>query len=329
MKKVSALLLILCLVFAFASCGETPAVATGEVGAPVGEITEAPETTEATTAAPVEPVKNYPDNILMADRERTSTACVLGNENVLRKNIATVTFLDTLESKPADAWDVSDEKNGSVWAWVDSGMNLFIAGEGGVTAKDCVSLFQYYSNATSIDFGGCFYTDLSHQLAQMFVYCGKLETLDLSGWNVSQADSFSELCYQCHSLRSVSLDGWDTSGAYYMGGMFDGCKNLEQVDVSHFNTQNVLSFKSMFDGCKKLTDLAVDNWDVSSAKTMFNMFFGCSALTELDLSSWDTANVGSMYAMFGWCTSLTSVGDLKIPEGCETTDMFEACPAGN
>lgn len=325
MKKLSALLLILCLVCSFAACGETPTITTGELGAPVGEIPAAPITTEATTTAPA-PVKNYPDNILMADRERTSTACVLGNENVLRRDIATVTFLDTLGGKPADAWDVSDEKNGSVWAWVDSGMNLYIAGEGGVTAKDCVSLFQYYSNATSIDFGGCFYTDLSHQLSMMFVYCKKLETADLSGWNVSQADSFSELFYQCHSLRSVSLDGWDTSGAYYMGGMFDGCKNLEQVDVSHFNTRNVLSFDSMFSGCKKLTNLAVGNWDVSSAKRMYNMFFGCSALTELDLSSWDTANVQSMSYMLAWCTSLTSIGDLKIPEGCETTDMFEGTP---
>ena len=327
MKKLSALLIILCLAVAFVSCGETaPTVATGDLGTPAGDITAAPIDAEATVGA-LEPTKNnYPDNILMADRKTTSTACVLGNENVLRQDIATVTFLDTLENKPADAWDVSDEKNGSVWAWVDGGMNLYIAGNGGVTAKDCVSLFQYYSNATSIDFGGCFYTDISHQLSQMFVYCKKLESADLSGWNVSNADSFGELFYQCHSLRSVSLDGWDTSNARSFAEMFDGCKNLEQVDVSHLNTKNVTSFASTFSGCKKLTDLAVDNWDVSSAKSLFNMFSGCSALTELDLSAWDTANVTSMYATFSWCNALTSIGDLKIPEGCDTTDMFEGTP---
>ncbi len=130
MKKLFSLFLALCMAFFLASCVstlETSTVSSVELVENnldnVGAVTEA--VTEETEAP--EPVKAYPDNILMSDRTDVSTACVLGNENLKRKDVATVTFLDTLEHMPSNAWDVSDAKNGSVMAWYDAGMNLYIA----------------------------------------------------------------------------------------------------------------------------------------------------------------------------------------------------------
>lgn len=327
MKKLIAVLLILTAILCLASCGgaEAPAAtAMDDLGENVGGVTP------AATEAPVvtEPVKNYPNNILMADRKDTSTACVLGNENVLRRDIASVSVLDTLANKPADAWDVSDEKNGTVWAWVDEGMNLFIAGEGGVTAKSCTELFAHYEKATAFNFDGNFYTDIANDLYKMFLYCKKLETIDLNSFNVSNAKNFGELFYGCHNLRSVSFESWDTSSSQSFGAMFHYCGKLEQVDVSHFKTQNTLSVGSMFESCEKLTSVGdLSNWDVSKVQIFKWMFSGCSSLTSVgDLSGWDTSSATSMYDMFAWCTSLTSVGDLKIPEGCDTTDMFKGTP---
>lgn len=321
------MLLVLASLLAFASCGEeTPVIVTGdELGNAVGEITttEAPVTTEA--PAPVEPAKNYPNNILMADRHDTSTALVFENESFLRKNIATVTVLDTLANKPADAWDVSDEKNGTVWAWVDEGMNLFIAGEGGVTAKNCEDLFAHYEKATAFNFGGNFYTDITEDLYSMFLYCKNLETIDLNSFNVSGITNFGELFYGCHNLRTVAFESWDTSSSQSFGAMFQGCVDLEQVDVSHFNTQSAVSIGAMFWGCENLTSVGdLSGWDVSKVKLFKWMFSGCYKLTSVgDLSGWDTSSATSMYDMFAWCKSLASIGDLKIPDGCETDGMYE------
>ncbi|MBR5538357.1 MAG: BspA family leucine-rich repeat surface protein [Clostridia bacterium] len=327
MKKLFAAILTVCVILSLAACGgeEAPVIVTGdELGGAVGEVkTDAPVTTEA--PAPVEPAKNYPDNILMKDRHDTSTANVFENEKYYRTDIASVTVLDTLANKPADAWDVSDEKNGTVWAWVDEGMNLFIAGEGGVTAKSCTELFAHYEEATAFNFGGNFYTDITEDLYRMFLYCKSLETIDLNSFNVSNTDNFGELFYGCHNLRSVALESWDTSSSQSFGAMFQNCIDLEQVDVSHFKTHNAISIGGMFWGCEKLTSVGdLGGWDVSKVKYFKWMFSDCYKLTSVgDLSGWDTSSASSMYDMFAWCKSLTSIGDLKIPDGCDTEGMFE------
>lgn len=322
MKRIAVILLAL-LMLVFASCDEKEEGANDEI---LGTQTDAvQDIVEDIVEESVK--KNYPDNILMEDKHYiNSSSCVFENEAVLRSDIETVTFKNTLADMPADAWDVSDEKNGSVMAWVIDGVNLYIAGDGGVTAKDCTRLFLYYKNLKSVDFGGAFYTDISESLFEMFAKCESLETLDLSSWNTTNVESFGGMFYDCFHLTSLNLSGWDTSKALSMHGMFDGCIRLENVDVSHFETSKVQSFDSMFSSCYKLGAIDVSSWDTSSAKRMFSMFSGCSILTELDLSGWDTTNVESMYGMFSYCMNLTSVGDLKIPEGCDTTDMFEGTP---
>ncbi len=318
MKKFLALILASFMLFAFTACGDnsTPA-GEGENNTSVSEATDKKEPAK----------KNYPDNILMEDVHYINRSSpVLGNEAVTRSDIQTVTFKDTLEGMPADAWDVSDTKNGSVMAWVVDGVHLYIAGNGGVTAKNCQRLFLYYQNVVSIDFGGCFYTDISKGFSEMFTYCQKLETLDLSTWNMSNAEGISCMFENCFKLKSVNLSGWDTSNMIGMVRTFDSCKNLEAIDVSHFDTSKVISFESMFYGCEKLSALDVSTWNTSSAKKMTSMFNACNNLTSLDLSGWDTSKVESMYGMFGYCTKLASIGDFKIPEGCNTEDCFIGTP---
>ena len=306
MKKLLAIFLVLTVLLCLASCG-----ANTELGASVGG-----------SAKPS--ASNYPKNILMADRKDTSTACVFENENYSRTEIASVSVLDTLANKPADAWDVSDEKNGTVWAWVDEGMNLFIAGEGGVTAKSCTKLFAHYESATAFHFDGNFYTDITKDVYGMFLYCKKLETIDLNSWNVSNVTNFSELFYGCHKLRTVKFDTWDTSNAQAFGTMFNGCVKLEQVDVSHFNTENASSLGGMFWGCENLTSVGdLSGWNVSNVKFFKWMFASCYSLTSVgDLSGWDTSSATSMFEMFSGCKSLSTVGDLKIPADCDTKDMY-------
>ncbi len=298
MKNLFFILLACVAIFAFASCDENTSVDKDDEGAGENVVEDIGEDSVEGIIEnkPVE--KNYPDNFL-ADPFGQGSA-VFNNWDVRNESIRTVTFLDTLADMPADAWDASKDLDKSVMAWITDNGDLYIAGEGGVTASNCKGMFMNYRNATSINFNGCFYTDLEDRIIEMFMYCEKLETLDLSGWNTSNMRYMNAAFRDCFSLKSINLSGWDTSNVETMSMMFEGCQYLENVDVSHFDTSKVVNFSEMFSYCKRLKSLDLSNWDTSSAKSMSEMFYNCK--------------------------EISTIGNFKVPEGCDTTDMFEQTP---
>ena len=100
-----------------------------------------------------------------------------------RKQIRSVTVVDTLADMPEDAWDVSEAGNGTVMAWVkrnEGQHDLYIGGEGGVSAgSSCEELFAGYENVTSINLGDCFDTSNVEDMSRMFYRCRFLEKLTL------------------------------------------------------------------------------------------------------------------------------------------------------
>lgn len=293
MKRILALILSSLMLLTFVSCDKDDVVAEGNDNTPVkgAEVVE-----EQKEEEPKEEKKNYPDNILMENFDST-----LHDHDVMDEWVKTVTFLDTLEGMPEDAWDISKAQDKSVMAWAtNGGDDLYIAGEGGVTASSCDGLFMNFRSAVSINFNGCFYTDLVDRISEMFMYCESLETLDLSGWNTSGMRYMDAAFRDCKNLKSVNLTGWDTSNVEYLGMMFERCMSLENVDLSHFDTSKIANFSEMFSYCKKLTSVDLSTWDTSAAKSMESMFEGCQSLKTVD--------------------------GLKIPEGCITDNMYNGTP---
>ena len=218
--------------------------------------------------------------------------------NLMRDQVASITFLNTLKDAPDEVVDLSEAKDGSVQSWIVPNGNLFdlyIAAEGGVKAPvDSSGLFALYVNASSISFNNSFDTSSAASMHMMFYECGALTELDLSGM--------------------------ETGNAKTMDFLFSGCKQLTTLDVSHFDTANVTSFSDMFAECSGLKTLAVDNFNTSRAENMAAMFSGCLALEKLDLSGFQTSNVENMSFMFAYCTNLT---DLNISsfDTSSVTDM--------
>ena len=218
--------------------------------------------------------------------------------NLMRDQIVSVTFLNTLKDAPAEVVDLSEANDGSVQSWVVPNgdlYDLYIAAEGGVKAPiDSSGLFALYVNATSISFNNSFDTSNAVSMYMMF--------------------------YECNSLIEVDLRGMDTENANAMDFFFDGCKQLTTVDISHFDTSAVTSFAYMFADCSSLKTIAVDNLDTSKAEYMAGMFSGCSGLEKLDLSTFDTASVTDMSFMFDTCTNLTQL-DISSFDTSSVTDM--------
>lgn len=218
--------------------------------------------------------------------------------DLMRDQVASVTFLDTLKDAPSEVVDLSAARDGSVQSWIVPNGDLFdlyIAAEGGVKAPENSSgLFAQYAYATSISFNNCFDTSGAIYLDQMF--------------------------YGCSSLKNVDLKGIDTGNAEIMSFLFSGCASLTSVDVSHFHTGNVRDFSFMFSDCTALTALDVSSFDTSKAEDMAGMFSSCWFVEKLDLSGFHTGNVTDMSFMFSNCINLAEL-NVSSFDTSSVTDM--------
>ena len=221
-----------------------------------------------------------------------------------RKQISTITFLDTLKDITADAWDVSESGDGSVMAWVKpSGelYDLYIGAEGGLRAgESCADMFMGYIYVNRISFNSAFHTDGTVDMHQMFRDCSSLEKLDLSRLNTSEVRDMNAMFCDCSDLKELDLSGVHTENVNDMGYMFYYCSSLKELDLSGFNTAQVRDMSYMFWHCSSLTELDLRVFNTANVRNMRQMFRYCEMLTDLDISGFDTSKVQDMTDMF-WC----------------------------
>ena len=159
------------------------------------------------------------------DEDMASDDLRVFQSGILRKNVASVTFLDTVTDAPEDAWDVSQEGNGRVLAWVTGqapAYDLYIAGRGGVQApENCFGLFAGYANATSITFGTAFDTSEVTDMGSMFTLCVKLTNLDVHNFDTSHVTDMHYMFSGCYSLTNLDLSSFDFSNVENYGGFMD------------------------------------------------------------------------------------------------------------
>ncbi|MDO4323258.1 MAG: YARHG domain-containing protein [Lachnospiraceae bacterium] len=168
----------------------------------------------------------------------TADTTFLGVQELSRRSIEKIVFLDTLEGTPEYTWDVSEAQDGSVELWMERGNNgcqVFIAANGGVIANYCSNdLFRLCTNLTEIDFNAAF--------------------------DVSGTSDFSHMFRDCRNLSSIrGMNFWDTAAAYDMNSMFRGCENVRELDLRDFTTDGVWDMSRMFYGCRNLESLRIEN----------------------------------------------------------------------
>lgn len=228
-----------------------------------------------------------------------------------RCQIGTITFLSTTKEAAKDSWDVSQNQDGTVLAWVKPNgdlYDLFIGAEGGVLApEDCSQLFLDYITLYRIDFNGAFDTTNVTTMNSMFAGNYGLTELDLSGFDTANVTDMSYMFDFCYNLSDLDISSFDTAKVGWMYGVFRGCSSLTELDVSGFDTARVKAMTGMFEWCSSLTELDVSEFDTARVENMAVMFHGCSSLTKLDLSGFDTSNVTNMNSMFLDCFNLTEL----------------------
>ena len=130
----------------------------------------------------------------------------------------------------------------------------------------------------------------------------------------SGVTNMSNLFYYCTKLTSLDLSNFNTINVTIMSSMFSECSDLTTLNLSNFNTINVTNMSRMFHNCQKLTSLDLSSFDTINVNTMAYMFYNCKNLTTLDLSNFDTNKVTDMSVMFSYCKNLTTVKVINCDE---------------
>ena len=297
------------------------------------------------------PSEPWESNILMWDTDIWSNPVpanspYLGTE-LRRGQVYTITFLDSLEQAPADAWDVSEMQDGSVllWAdpvtisiweqgvmfgygdeWEEELMDVYIAAEGGINGRNATG-FEQCSNLREIRSLENYHTDQCETMSQMFSGCKNLITADISSFNTSNVSSMYYMFDGCAQLRFLDVSNFDTSKVTDMSYMFCSCQSLVELDVSGFDTTNVRDMQSMFYYCNQLMELDVSGFDTANVMDMNRMFTSCYNVGYLDVSGFNTAKVTDMTAMFSGMEKLIEI-DLTGFDTAQVENMsgmFSGC----
>ena len=184
-----------------------------------------------------------------------------------RKQIATIYFRNKKENIGEDAWDVSEQQNGSVMAWIKwefTGASLYIAANGPVIAnRNCSCLFYGYENLLNIFHLRFLQTDRTENMSHMFEKCSSLITLDLSSFDTSWVEDMGYMFAECESLKTLDLGHFDTRHVTNMDALFCNCKSLENLDLSSFDTRKTEIMGRMFSGCDSLKTLDISSFDLN------------------------------------------------------------------
>lgn len=136
----------------------------------------------------------------------------------------------------------------------------------------------------------------------------KLETITgLEYLNTEKATDMSNMFSFCLRLTSLDITNFNTANVTDMSYMFNSCTKLTSLDVTNFNTAKVKNMIRMFSNCQALTSLNVTNFNTEKIPDMSYMFSQCKQLTSLDVTNFNTVNVTNMSYMFTSCRALTTI----------------------
>ncbi len=177
----------------------------------------------------------------------------LGITGLSRKNVKEITFLNTLEQKSDQAWDISKDQDGSVYAWLDTENNnehLYIAADGMIRANpQSGSLFRLCTNVRRINFNESFDTSAVQDMKYMFADCKNLEEISgLESIDTSSVTNMESMFSGCTNLKELNLDEMDVSGVANFSRMFYNCSSLKNIDIDHFQLGGDLEYEDIFKG---------------------------------------------------------------------------------
>lgn len=113
-----------------------------------------------------------------------------------------------------------------------------------------------------------------------FLRWSNLRKLELPRFIAPPGSSINAF-YMCQKLESIDVSGWDMSKATDLHGFFQYCYALKSVDLSTWRIPVVVDINTFFYACGSLTAVDFGSMDFSSVRDTSLMFHVCGSLTTV------------------------------------------------
>ena len=189
-------------------------------------------------------------------------------------------------------------------------------------------MFQWFTKIESLDFSNID-TSEAKTMHAMFYWMQNLKTINFANFNTSEVTDTTAMFGDTFSLTELNLSNFDTSKVTGMSYMFHGT-NVQKLDLSSFNTSNVANMYSMFEAASRLNEINFgDNFNTEKVTNMGRMFTNTPVLVGLNLSKFNTKNVTNMAHMFGGMNAIENLSLTSFDTSNVTTmnGMFSSMPS--
>ena len=194
--------------------------------------------------------------------------------------------------------------------------------------EDFSELFRDFADVETINISGWDLTNAS-TLRQLFYGCKNLkEIIGIEDLNVFYIRDMSYMFYFCSSLKNLNLSKWKPYNLTDVSRMFMDCHSLETiVGLEQWPTDNLDLCESMCCRCKSLQRINLSKWKFTKVQSLASMFHDCELLDTVDLSKTKVTNVMSMTSMFCGCKKLKHVytKGMKPKKLSYISRMFSGC----
>ena len=194
-----------------------------------------------------------------------------------------------------ESWDASAAGDGSIMCYV-VGTKLIIAGNGSGKIElneDCKNFFMtassnpfimrndIFKNVTKIIGLDLFYMANVKYMNFFFSGLYSLQSVDLSSWELSNAESFTSL-FAFSGIKEINITGWNTPKATNINNIF-GCESAKINNTSYTGIERIIG---------------IEDWELPNLTTCRQAFAGCENIVSLNLTKWNVENVTSFQALF-------------------------------
>ena len=188
---------------------------------------------------------------------------------------------------------------------------------------------ETYENVTHVVFDPSFADARPTTTFSWFHVMRELESITgLRYLNTSEVTNMEEMFCYCLKLTSLDLSHFNTAKVTKMYGMFDGCSGLTTLDLSGFNPPRMAETSSMFAYCTNLRTIYGRNWDTSIVSNSHNMFYRCNSLVGGQGTTYDPDHIDKTYAHIdggpsnpGYFTKKPDRGDVNGDQKVDIEDV--------
>ncbi len=254
---------------------------------------------------------------------------IIGNEMIFSDDASLIEGA-SLSGRFNGGYSYSESQN--VNRWEDEKYQVVTSARivGNIVLGSGVNFFGGLKNLETVDLTGMDLT-FAESVYKMFVYCEKLKHITWGevGKTMKYVKNFGYMFYYLTEIEELDVSSFDTNSATNMYGMFSCMFKLKNLNFTGLETSNVTDMNNMFAQLREVTSLDVSGLNTSKVTIFSGMFSNCKNITEINVSNFDFSSATALNLMFSNCYALKKLdlSNFYAPNVIDYSSMFINCYA--